>query len=208
MRLVVCALQKVDVVCRDQSEPEVLRHFEQNPIAPVLLLDAVVVEFDEEIVFAEDVPILAGKIPRARLVVCEDRLVDLSVEAPAERDEPVAVGRQELFVDSWLVVKPIEVCQRHEFNEVLVSRVVLGEQCKVERVFAVLASLAFRMRPGGDVGLNPDDWFDAGLFRLLVKLDCAEKIAVVGERHGRHPAGFDFLHQLRDPDGTIKQRVF
>ncbi len=135
-------------------------------------------------------------------------MVDLSIEAAAERDEPVAVGRQKFLVDSRLVVESIEVCERDEFDEVLVSRVVLGEQGEMEGVLPVLACLAFCMLTSSDVRLNPNNGFDSRFFRLLVKLDCSEKIAVVGERYGRHPAGFDFLHQLRDPDRAIKQRVF
>jgi hypothetical protein len=64
------------------------------------------------------------------------------------------------------------------------------------------------VRSRRNVCLAADDRLDPGIGRFLVKLDRAEKIAVISHGHGRH-AEFDrFFHQLLHPHCTVQQRIF
>ena len=60
---------------------------------------------------------------------------------------------------------------------------------------------------GGDVDLAADDRLDAGGHRLLVELDGAEHVAVVGDRQGRHAAFLGALDQVADLDGAVEEAV-
>ena len=63
------------------------------------------------------------------------------------------------------------------------------------------------MQAGRHVHLAADDRLDPGFSGLLVELDRAEDVAVVGHRHRRHPEFRRFLHEFPDAHRAIQQRV-
>ena len=58
-----------------------------------------------------------------------------------------------------------------------------------------------------DVDLAADHRMDAVLLGLVVELDRAEEVAVVGHGDGGHLLLGHDVHQLRDLAGSIEQRV-
>ena len=73
MRFVIAPIEKMDVVRRDQSEPEILRQVRQHAIAFVLRFHAVIVQLEEEIFRAEDVAKFRRALFRLLEVVCLNR---------------------------------------------------------------------------------------------------------------------------------------
>jgi len=59
-----------------------------------------------------------------------------------------------------------------------------------------------------DIPFHTDDRFDARRLHLLVKIDGAEHIAMVGHRDRGHAEFFDTLDQIGDLVGSVKQGVF
>src|SRR5207244_4102241 len=78
-----------------------------------------------------------------------------------------------------------------------------------QMVILVVGELAFAVEPalGGHVGLAADDRLDAGGGGLLVELDGAEQVAVVGDGHGRHAEGLRFLDQGVNLVGPVEETI-
>ena len=87
VRFVMAALEKMHVVRRDQPEPKFLRDLRQDAVAFSLRLDAVIVQFEEEIFRSENVA--KSRRAGARLVelIGLDRHVDLALETAAQPDQ-------------------------------------------------------------------------------------------------------------------------
>ena len=85
---VIAAAQKVNVVRRHQSHPEVPRNPGQHAIAFVLRVDAVVVQFHEEIFRAENVAILRRALFRFFNVVRLNGAVDFARKTTAQSNQP------------------------------------------------------------------------------------------------------------------------
>src|SRR5689334_6735859 len=73
---------------------------------------------------------------------------------------------------------------------------------------SAVGGFRFRSAVGrGDVGLHADDRFDAGLFRLLLKLPGGVEITMVGDRQ---PGLLELLRppdQVIDPVRAVEERV-
>ena len=60
----------------------------------------------------------------------------------------------------------------------------------------------------GDVSLAAQDGFDSRVAGRLVKLESPKEIAVVGDRHRRHPVLLRHPGDLGKPAHAVKQRIF
>ena len=94
MRLVVAALEKVDVVRGDETEAELLSEARQHLVTLLLHLDAVIVHLEEKILRAENVAEPGDALPRLGEIVRLDRHVDLALEASAQSDEAGGMFRE------------------------------------------------------------------------------------------------------------------
>jgi hypothetical protein len=79
-------------------------------------------------------------------------------------DNPFSVGGQEIMVDPWLVVVAIELAVRSNFEQVVVSNHVFGQQQQMI-VFTVQlgVSTTHRPTPSGLVGFDTHQRTDAGV---------------------------------------------
>ena len=109
VRLVVGALEEVDVVGRNQTEPEILAPAHKVRIHLPLRIHPVVVDLEEKIILPENLAVLPGQFASPLRIGVEDRAADLAFEAAAQSDEALGVTRQQLFVHARLVIKSLEV---------------------------------------------------------------------------------------------------
>ena len=115
----------MNVVRGDEPEAKVLRDLRQDPVALALFLDAVVVQLDEEIFRAENVPIFGGGLLCLVDIVRLNRRVYFARETAAQSNQSRRMLRQQLFVDSRSVMKSIKVRRRDQFDQVAITGVVL-----------------------------------------------------------------------------------
>ena len=207
VRFVISSFEKMHVVRGHQPQPELLTEVNHRTGAGVLLLHVMVVHLKEEPVFPEDVDVVANRAPGEVGLLVEDRLVHLSGQAAAQADQPVRMRSQDLLVDPGLVVKPLEVRGGDQFEQVVVARFVLGQKRQVVSGASQSIRLLFRPRPRSDVDFAADDRLNALLLRLLVELDRAEQVPVVGHGHRRHPMLHRFRHQFLDPHRPVQGRI-
>lgn len=88
---------------------------------------AVVHEFEEEVIGAEDVGIFEGDFFGAFEVFVATGFVDFASEVAGESDEAFGVFAEQVFVDSRFVIHAFEVGAGDEFYEVVVSGLVFGQ---------------------------------------------------------------------------------
>ena len=92
--------------------------------------------------------------------------------------------REDFPVHAGAVVETLEVCGRHEPQEVPVTGLGLGQHGDVVR--EAFVRIPFEAAAGCDVTLDAEDGFNAVRLAGLVEVDCAMDVAVVSESDGRH----------------------
>ena len=76
-----------------------------------------------------------------------------------------------------------------------------------DRFALIRAAIFFQPRRLGEIQFTTDEGLDPFGFRLIVELDRAVQIAVVGERHRAHPELGCALDQPVNPAATVEQTV-
>ena len=112
VRLEIGVLEVVDVVRHDERQPEIPGNRLEPDVDDALLVDALILHLQEEVLRTEDVPIRGGGIDRLLLLLRPDSGRDLSLQTAAQSDETVRVLREQFLVDPGLVVEPLGVTGR------------------------------------------------------------------------------------------------
>ncbi len=184
-----------------------------------LRIEPMILQLDEEALPAEDVLKAPGKGQRGVEVLGEEGLGHHATQAPGCGNEAVVMALEQLPVHARLVVVTLEVGGRRELDEVPVALRGLGKdgQVVVEPLPALpLAAGVVDTAPPhraletglrGHVGLGADDRRYATLPALLVELEDAVHVAVIGDRQRglavRHRGG----NQISDPRRPVEHRV-
>ena len=205
MRLRVLALRVVQVVRGDDRQAGPTGELDELGQDLALLGQPVILELDEEVPGAEDVPVRRGHLVGLGCLTAEQQLRDLGREAPREPDQALAVLGQELLVDPGPVVEALEVRVGDQLEEVPVPGLVPSQDREVPVLLLALTRGPLEPGRGRDVGLDPHDRLDPGRDPGLVELQRPEHRTVVGERERRHPELGGPLEQRLDPRGPVQQ---
>src|SRR5262249_40400785 len=111
----------------------------------MLDFQTLVLNFDEEPILTEDLQIFSGRLSRRTVMFMDQFGANFTTQTGRKTDEPFAMLRQELFVDSRLVVKTLEIAMRYELYQVLVSSIVLAKQNQVMVGFFALGGGTVRI---------------------------------------------------------------
>ncbi len=208
VRLHVVGVRVVDVIRRDQRNPQAPAHGHERHVHLLLVLVSVVLQLQEEIALSEDIQIFEGRLVRGLQVIPDYVPGDLAGQTGAGRDDPLMELAQQLLVDSGLVIVPFREGAAHYFHQVGVALVVLRQKNQV--VVAVVARplLPVEPRSGRHVDLAADDGLDPGLFAGFIKIDHAVHDAVIGNRRAVHAEFPDALYIFFDLIGAVQQRIF
>ena len=203
VRLGVPLPQVVDVVGRDERQPEVAGERDDAAIDDFLFLDALVLHLEEEVVLAQDVAQPARGFERRPRLLDLEGARHLAFQAAAEPDQACRMPCQQVLVDARAVVEPFRVTSRHQLDQVLVAFVRLGEQHEMIRLG--LRPALVEPAALGDVDLAAQDGLQPALPRVIVKDDRGEHVAVLGHGQRRHLQLHRFVEQFVDPAGAVEQ---
>ena len=92
----------VGVVGGDEGDAGIEREAVDLGGEACILFEAVVLNFEEEVVFAEHLLVGVGHAARVFVPVGEDGFVKIAAEAGGEADEAFGSGGKEVFIDSHL----------------------------------------------------------------------------------------------------------
>ena len=203
VRLGVAAADVVAVGGGDERQALFPRELADAVVDRQLLLERVRLDLEVEPV-AEDGLEVAHLAPRLVHVPAADGLRHRAGHAGGQRDDALAVRLEQRLVDARVVVEAFGEGFGGEVAQVAVAGLVLGEQHEVvaDPLLLVLHALV-----AGDVRLEAEDGLDAVLLRLLVEVDDAEHVAVVGDRDRLHAGLGAGLHQIGQADGAVEQAV-
>ena len=176
------------------------------PCAQSLHVQSVVLHLDVE-VLAEQLGEPGADLLGLVHLFLEDPLAELGAGAAGQADEAVVMGGEQLLVDARDVVVALQVGDAGHFDEVLEASGVLGQQRQMIAGLAAFLGLALGALARRDVRFVADDRIDAGGPALLVELDGAEQVAVVGDGAGVHAQFLDLRHQFRHPVGAVEEAV-
>ena len=137
--LVVVLVRVVAVVGGEERGADLLGDLDQLRVRVALGLQTVVLQFDEQVVAAEDVLQPGGLGERTLVVAVEQRLQHVAAEAAGGGDQPVGVLLEQLPVHPGLVVVALHEGEAGQLDQVLVAGLVLGQQREV--VVELLAAL-------------------------------------------------------------------
>ncbi len=208
MRLVVAGIEVVHVVGGHHGQAQPLGD-RQRPLArDPLVLQTVILDLQVEVLAPQHVHVPGGDLFRLGLVLLQEGVTELAVEAAREGEEPLRVLGEEFPVDARLVVEPLHVPGRDQLDQILVPGHVPGQERHVVRPL-VLAILRRPFEPAGrrHVHLAADDGLDPLLAGQGVEVHRPEEVAVVGHGQGRHPVLLGLGHQLVELAGPIQERV-
>ena len=219
VRRVVFGVCVVRVIGRNDRQIEVPPEAHQPVADPVLDVEAVVHQFEEKIVLAEDVLELACRGERILVVADAQPRLDLTRWTAGRADESLGVAVQEFTVSARLVVEAFDARQRRQTEQVVHALGGLGQQRHVGEGTAtghVIVAALVPLHPfalesariGGEVGLHADDGFDPGRFGFFVEIIGTENVAVIGHGDGRHTQFGRAFKEVRVLRRTIEHRVF
>ena len=193
------------VVGGDQRNAGFFRQPHQVAIDARLDFQPLVLHFEEEIAFAENIAQAVGV--RARLVVFlgEQRVGHFAAQAGGKRDQSLAVLGEKLVIHARLVIEAVEKAGGNKLDEIAVAFVVLAKQNQVVRALGIRAAVLVIVRR--DVHFAADDRLHAVRRGLVIEIRGRKKIAVIGDGHRGHAAARGFLGEFADFAGAVEKGV-
>ena len=217
---VVVLIDVMRVVGGQKWRTNFLRELNEFGVGANLVGNAVILDFDEQVVLAENVLQTSGLLHGTFFVAIENGLKNMATQTTGGGNEPGRVFLEQFPVDAWLVVIALEKRKAGQLNEVAVALIVFSQQREVVVLLAsalVDASVvvhtsatcnAFGAVVVSHIGLGADDGLNALLTTFVIELDNAIHVAVVGDAQCRLTIGNSFCHQLVEARCAIEHGVF
>src|SRR5579863_4432129 len=147
----------------------------------VLHRKALILNFEEEIFFAENFGVGSGGGASGFVLPFHQTLGNFALQAAGEADQSAGVLGQEFFADSGLVVKTVQRSFGGDLNQVAVAFFILREHEQMVVGVAVgRGALNIVIVFFADVEFAADDGLDIILVGRVDEVHGAENIAVVG----------------------------
>ena len=195
----------VAVIGGNERQTKFFFQLEKARMDAVLHLQALILNLEIKILFAENVCEGSGGRARGVVIVLHQALGDFALQAAGEADQPTRVLGEKLFADARLVIKAVQRGLRRDLDQIAVAFFIFGEHQQV------VVGIAFRRRAVvvffADVKFAADDGFHVVLLCRINEVHRAKNIAMVGHGHGGHAHFFDTLAELFDITGAVEQGV-
>ena len=197
----------MNIVRGDERNPRLPRQLGEHRDYTPLLGQTVILNLEEEVVFAHDGAIPEGFFLRALVVTAEQSARNFSREARRKCNKPLVIFFEELTVYSRFCIKARDESLRHKLYQILISCFIFAEQYQmialgIEGMDFVKAGARRHIHLASDYRLYP------ALFRRAVKVDDAVHNAVVGHGDARLTEALHLVHKLLDAARAVKQAVF
>ena len=137
----------------------------------------------------------------------QEQAAHFAGQAAAEAEQPLVARLQQLAVDPRLEVEALQKGLRGELHQVLKAGPVVGQQSEMETGLLEAAGVLLEAAARGDVGFQSEDRVDAHFLGLLIELQRAVQIAVVGQGQGVHLQGLRAGQQPVDRSRPIQEAV-
>ena len=187
----------MDIVRGNERELELLGEFDELSVDELLFFDAVILNFEEEIIVSEDIEIIGKSLPGSPLPFIEESAGNFALNTSGESDQTFAVSGKEFLVGSGLVIESMELGIGYDLAEIHISGLIGRE--KDEMIAADMGNGGIVDLFGSrcDIDFASDDGFDSFCGHLFIEFDCAAHDAVIGHRACRRMVLQTHLHKIR-----------
>ena len=186
MRAPIAPFDVVHVICGHQFHPKIFRPLDQVAIDFGLLGDAMVLQFEIEVLGAEGLFKPIDSIAGFSEVLALNEIGNFARQAAGKANQPFTALGENLFVNARLVIVALKVCIGGQLDQVAIARFVLREQHQVViNIAGTGGGLFLQAAAGRDIYFAADDRFDPLFARGLIKIDRAIHHAVVRQRQGK-----------------------
>ena len=210
----------VAVVGGQRRNVEFAPDLQQSLADAPLDVEAVIHQFEEEVLRSEDLAPPRCGFQRLALVSESQPGLHLARRAPGGGDDALGVLGDHLGIHPRpLAELALERGQRGELEQIAQPGGALGDHGHVRvgaaardvvRLLARIAPehpLGVETRRRGDVGLDPDDRFDAGVCGGVVELAGTEHVSVIGHPDRGHLQPLRLGQHGLDLRGTVEHRI-
>ncbi len=203
MKFAVLAVHIMKVIRRNEADIVFMREFHEVGIGLALFRQAVVLNFEEEIIPAKDIEILPHEGIGALCIVLQDGARNLTGDAGRQADEALVIFLQKFLIDARLVVHAFNIGKGYELYEIAVACLIFREQNQMIIAHTVNFAM-FLTRPRRDIHLAADDGLYALFLCFFIKINDAVHRAVIGDGNAVHAELFGRRNQILDATCTVK----
>ena len=206
MGICIFLINVVAVIGGDEGDTCFRAHFYQRLIDHLLLSHAMILQFQEEIPFPEDLQIFQRRF----LCFFIGNRQNVSGHFPGKTctgsDQTLAVSSQKFLIHTGLIIEAFRKSIRNQLDQILIAFIIF---CKEHHVI-ITAALAFffETRALRHIDLAADDGLYPCIQRSFVKLYRAIHGTVICDGDAVHAQFFHPLHQFLDFRRTIQQAIF
>lgn len=148
------------VVRRHQRNLQFLAHPHQALVDRPLRRDAVILQFQKEIVRSKDIAVFLRRL--ARFLIHASRQIprDLARQTRAECNNAFMVGSQHLVIHTRFIIKALDKALGDDLHQILIAGIIFRQQNHM--IIAILAAsrLPVKTRSGRHIDLTADDRLD------------------------------------------------
>ena len=169
------------------------------------------------VVIAKHAPIPLNSLAGTCHVACHNLSGYLAGQTCRTDDEALVILLQILAVGAGAHVVAIDPRTTHQFDKILIARIVLGQHDEVVAALVLLAVLLLLQSMAGDIHLTTEDGLEGfqALFlatfidatHIVMKFFDTKHVAMVGDGHAAHAIAHGLVYQFLDARLTIKYRV-
>ena len=206
MHFVIRPAEVVAVVSPNNREIVFLCKLGHHFIGALLFGDAVILNFDIQIVASHHVLQPLKVLHRSFALVRRQQRRDIPLDAPRQCDDAIAVRAQDFHIDSRFGIKALQIAERDQLHEISIARGVLCKQRQV--IGAPLFSSALMPTLRRDIDLATHDGIHTFVLRLLVELPRSEHVTVIRQRHRLHALLTRPIDDAIDGARAVKKAVF
>jgi hypothetical protein len=200
-------MEVVTIVRGCERDAELAPNFDQPLIQKRLIFDAVALDLNIKPIRTKDRSIRTGSLDRPLHLASGRMNSNLSFEASAQSNQSLVVSVEQFFIDPGLVVETFEVGQTHQFQEIEVPGLILGQKGEMVGAFFPFPCPFLEPAPRSHVDFTTNDGFDPMVNGLLIKFDRPEHVPVVCEGDRSHVILLRQGKDIFESDGPIQKAI-
>lgn len=168
MELAVFPVDVVTIIGRCQTDAILLRQFNQPGIRLAFLRKPMILNLQIKMILAENRQILLHQCLGFFFIILKDSARYLSCNAGGQTDDPFMILAQQFFIDTGLIIHPLNIGKRNQFDEIFIPRLIFRQKDQMI-IFDPAGLLPILTRSRRQIHLTADNRFNSLLLALFIK---------------------------------------
>ena len=160
-----------------------------------------------KMILAENRQILLHQCLGFFFIILKDSARYLSCNAGGQTDDPFMILAQQFFIDTGLIIHPLNIGKRNQFDEIFIPRLIFRQKDQMI-IFDPAGLLPILTRSRRQIHLTADNRFNSLLLALFIKINHTIHGTMIGNGNGIHPPLFDRCNQIFNAACSVQKAVF